>query len=159
MIIIVSVLITTAIYLFNPQTTNSKGCPLPEYRSYNGQVEDLFIVTGKCMVPTAIEAIKDQSLFKRPFIISFLGKISSKEALPTLITIVNSESDPHRASALIAVFRIDNEIGREYAKMYENQPGELGKYSRDILAGKAYLNDRKSYMQAWRNYIMEKYSL
>jgi hypothetical protein len=140
-------------------TSSPKACSLPDYASYNGPAEDLLILEGNCVIPTAIEAIQDRTLPKRPFVISFLGNSDHKEALESLVKIVEDATDSDRTNAIIAVFRIDNEKGRELAMKYEKQQNELGKYSRDVLANKEYLHNRKTYWQAWRSYISITYAL
>jgi len=134
-------------------------CPLPDYSVYHGAPQDLLIFEGRCVVPTAIEAIQDRSLARRPNIIDFLGNGAYKEALEPLVHIVEDVSDPDRDFAVIAVFQIDNEKGRELAKKYATEESDLGKCSRDILANKDYLHDRTSYLEAWRHYISITYAL
>lgn len=134
-------------------------CPLPDYDSYSGEVVDLLIVSGDCVVPTAIEAIQDRRRSKRPFIIGFLGQTARQEALAPLVQIVNDESDPHRGVAIIAIFRIDPEKGRDLANNFKVEQSDLGANSRDILLDKQYLHARTTYLGALRRYIIVKYGL
>lgn len=128
-------------------------CPMPDYMSYQGPAEDVLILRGKCVVPSAIEALRDRSLPKRPFVIRFLGNGEFSEALGPMISIADDETDPNRGPALIAVFRINNIKGQELARKYEGQQDDLGKISRDILVNKDYLHERTTYAQALRSYI------
>ncbi len=141
--------------------SNTKACPLPNYSSYHGYPQDLLILKGRCVVPTAIDAIQDRTLSKRRNIIDFLGNGPHEEALVFLVKIVEDDTEPvlDRASAIIAVFQIDNERGRGLAQKYETEESYLGKCSRDILANKSYLYDRKSYWAAWRSYIAITYAI
>ena len=151
------VIIAGSIFVF--YTLNPTACPLPDYSASSGYPQDLLILEGSCVVPTAIEAIQDRTLPKRPFVMDFLGNGAYDEALEPLVKMAADETEPHRAVAIIAVFKINNEKGRELARRYEAENGELGKISRDILANKDYLHARKGYWQAWRSYIDMTYAL
>lgn len=134
-------------------------CPLPDYASYSGRTEDLLILEGNCVVPTAIHAVSDRALSKRPFVISFLGNGEFREALDPLKNIVEDATDPDRGPAIIAVFRIDNDAGRQLARTYIGEGGELGKICHDILVNKGYLQDRTTYWQALRNDVGIRHGL
>lgn len=133
-------------------------CPLPEYSWYNGHVQDLLILEGNCVVPTAIDAITAKSLERRPFIIAFLGNGAHKEALPALERIVEDDTDPDRGPALIAIFLIDKQEGRRLARVYRSNNGRFGEITLDILMDKKYLYRRTSYLEALRNYIAVRHS-
>jgi hypothetical protein len=157
---VVMVFIMTCVAILSIQPlSSSKACSLPDIDSYHGEVIDLLVLSGNCVVPTAIEAIKDQSLSKRSFIIGFLGHGGYWEALEPLTGIVGDESDPDRDVAIIAVFRINPERGRELADRFKTEKGDLGKNSRDILLDKEYLYNRTTYWVALRRYISVKHGL
>jgi hypothetical protein len=153
------VIIAGALHFLYMRDPRTNACSLPDYTAYHGYPEDLLILEGRCVVPTAIEAIKDRALPKRPNIISFLGNGRHEEALNPLVTMVEDETEPDRDFAIIAVFRIDQEKGRDLARKYQGEKGELGKCSRDILEDRAYLHDHKTYLEALRSYIEITYAL
>lgn len=157
--IVFAMVITGALAFVFWVRSASNSCPLPDYSTYHGDAGDLLILEGSCVVPTAIEAVGDRSLSKRSFVINFLGDRGAKDALPTLLRILEDETDPHRSNALMAVFMIDNEKGRELASKLEGHPGRLGEMSRDILENKTYLHRRRSYWQALRSYMAVKHAL
>ena len=129
----------------------------PDLANYHGRKEDLLILEGRQVVPAALERIENKSTPHRTAIMFFLGNGEYKEALPVLRTIVDDKSDPHRGVALIAVFQIDELIGKRYATRYKNSEGRLGEVANDILQRKAYLLERRSYSEALRDYLSEKY--
>ena len=152
-ILLVGIVYFSASYFGSPAP-----CPLPEYSWYNGHVQDLLILEGSCVVATAVDAITDKSLERRPFIIAFLGNGAHKEALPALERIVEDETDPDRGPALIAIFLIDREEGRRLARAYRSNNGHFGEITLDILMDKKYLYRRTSYLEALRNYIAVRHS-
>src|SRR5687767_6206479 len=158
-LVIVSAVLIAAGYFLIPFFARTTVCPLPDYMSYSGRAEELLILEGSCVVPSAIEAIRDQSLPKRPFVIAFLGNGEYKDALVPLKMIVEDETDPDRGPALIAIFHIDSNEGRQLATKYKGKEGDLGKLSLDILIDKDYLHHRTTYWQAWLNYISLVYDL
>jgi hypothetical protein len=159
LVILSGIIVVGSIVVFYKISSATRPCPLPDYTSYHGYPEDLLILEGSCVVPTAIEAVRDRTLPKRPFVISFLGNGSYQDALEALTNIVEDETDPDRSPAIIAVFQINEDRGRELARKYQSEEDDLGSYSRDIIAGKDYLYKRKSYWGALRSYISVEYAL
>jgi hypothetical protein len=68
LLILPATLIIASLFWFN---SGPKACPLPDYSWYHGYADDLLILKGNCVVPTAIEAIQDRRLPKRPHFMFF----------------------------------------------------------------------------------------
>jgi len=136
-------------------------CQLPEYENYHGDYRDLLIVRGRCVLDASIKAVDDRPHPKRLMIVSFLGNGGYKEALPKLVGLVDDENEDKRvrASALVAVFQIDDQLGRAIASNYSSADDALGASAIDILENEDYLHRRKSALEAYRDVISAEYAL
>lgn len=134
-------------------TANSPEKALQEFYDNQGAEDalmDPLILAGESVVPLVVEKAKDRKMVKRRYAIGFLGNGAYKEALPVLEGILRdpSEEDYMRSDALRSIYMIDSFRGEEFAKEYLASGGPLETVSRDILEGKAYLKERRSYRQA-----------
>jgi len=98
---------------------------------------DPLIVNSDLVKYRVIEEIKDKNMNKRRYAIQYLGNEKIKEALPTLIAILEDESeiDYFRADALDSIYLIDEGLGLSKAEKYKNREDSLGKKSWLILEG------------------------
>lgn len=111
---------------------------------------DPLIVAGPAVYPLVIDAIQDSEMPKRRYAISFLGNEEVSEALPTLLTILNDESElPYfRGDALVAIYKIDSEQAKMLAPQFQDRDDPLGYYASDVLADADYLSERRSLAKA-----------
>jgi hypothetical protein len=130
---------------------------LDVFYNYKGEAMDPLIIAGVDIVPLVIEKIKDKNMKKRTFAMLFLGNGSYNKGLPVLREIIEDQNDPDREVALFAIYQINAEIGKEYAKIHQLRSDKLGKISRDILQDEEYLKQRRTYFQAFLSYSDEKY--
>ena len=86
---------------------------------------------------------------RRRLAIDFLGNGSYNQAIPVLEKIVRDETEENhfRVTALIAIFKIDKNLGNQFSQQYK-EDSILGKTSKDILANKEYLHYRRTYLDA-----------
>ena len=112
---------------------------------------DPLILAGERVVPLVLDKVKDKNMPRRRYAISFLGNGAYKQALPALEGVLqdSTEQDYFRGDALRSIYQIDQSQGMRYAGTYKDEPGNLGKVSRDILAGEQHLLERRSYLDAW----------
>jgi hypothetical protein len=134
-------------------STHSPERVLEEFYNYHepdSESLDPLILAGKKVVPLIIEKIQDRNMQRRRVAIDFLGNGSYKQALPVLEKIMKDETEENRfrAAALISVFKIDKNYGRQFAQQYKDNEDDLGKAARDILDHKDYLKYRRTYLDA-----------
>lgn len=110
---------------------------------------DILILAGDRIVPSILESITNRDMPKRRYAIRFLGNGLHKEATLVLEKILadGSEDDFIRSDALIALYRINHELGIELAKKYVSEPSSLGKNADKIMAGDIP-DRRRSFWQA-----------
>jgi hypothetical protein len=111
---------------------------------------DPLILAGDKVVPLVIDRIRDKNMPKRRYAIGFLGNGPYKDALQVLETLLHdlTERDVIRGDALISIYQIDASLGLKYAEEFKNDPGYHGEVSRDILSGKDFLPQKRSYADA-----------
>ncbi len=111
---------------------------------------DPLILGGDGVVPLVVKEVKDKDMRRRRYAIGFLGNGSFKQAVPTLESILqdDSEKDYFRGDALHAIFMIDESLGSRYAKTYINRSDYLGEISKRILNGDKSLKERRTYSDA-----------
>jgi len=134
-----------------PQTAMEK------FYGFEGKEKELMdplILAGEPVVPLVIEAIKNQEMPKRRYAIGFLGNGEYKQALPVLEEILKNpdEKDYFRGDALLAIYQVDKELGIKYAKEQEQSKNPVGEIAKDILSNASYINERRSYPDALKNY-------
>jgi len=134
-------------------STRSPEAALEEFYNYNepgNESLDPLILAGKKAVPLVIEKVKDKNMPRRRLAIEFLGNGSYEQSLPVLKQIMTDDSEEahFRATALIAVFQIDEELGRRFAQENKDKADDLGEAARDILESKEYLRSRRTYFDA-----------
>jgi hypothetical protein len=107
----------------------SRSTPLdPQYRtawhefyyggSGEGDIDAPLVRVGRPIVPSLCRAVADPNMRRRRYAIGALGWIRDRRAILTLETIyANSNEDPlYRGDALEAIFIIDQNLGRLYAR-------------------------------------------
>lgn len=90
---------------------------------------------------------------RRRYAISFLGDGVYSEALPSLINIFNdnSEKDYFRKDALIAIYKINNDLAEELLSKSFLKKEEVQEYKK-ILNNKIYF-EKRSYIKALISYF------
>ena len=86
--------------------------------SGEGDIEAPLLRVGKTIVPSLCRAVADPNMRRRRYGIGALGWIRDRRAILTLETIyANTSEDPlFRGDALEAIFMIDQNLGRSYAR-------------------------------------------
>lgn len=93
-------------------------------RFYEGnhepELDDHLIEAGENMTLAICEAIKNKDMRLRRYAIGALGFINDRRAIPALETILNSKNEIYyfRGDALHAIYQIDHELGKKYAREY-----------------------------------------
>jgi HEAT repeat protein len=89
---------------------------------------DILIINSKKVCPLVCKEIKDKNMPHRRYAIGFLGNEKYKPAKKVLIEILSDETelDHFRADALIALYQLDESIGKEYVSEYKQQDDFLG---------------------------------
>jgi hypothetical protein len=132
---------------------------LHQFHTYGDGVEeavaedmlmDPLILAGKRVVPLVIEEVRNREMPRRRYAIGFLGNGSYRQALPVLEQILSdaSEIDYFRGDALHAIYLIDGSLGCKYAQVHGGDRDYVGRIACDILAGRSWLKDRRSYWDA-----------
>src|SRR5262249_34357032 len=111
---------------------------------------DPLILAGDKVVPLVIEAVKNKEMERRRYAIAFLGNGSYKQAIPVLEEILGdaSEKDYVRGDALQSIYQIDDALGLHYAQEHQDSLDSLGQRAKDILSGRDYIKERRSYADA-----------
>lgn len=135
----------------NPQPSPEEA--MSEFFSNPGAEDTLMdplIVAGPAVHPLVIDAIQDPETPRRRYAISFLGNEEVSEALPTLLAILNDESElPYfRGDALVAIYKIDSERAKLIASQFGDREDPLGYYASDVLTDADYLSERRSLAKA-----------
>jgi hypothetical protein len=91
---------------------------------------------GRVMVPAICSAIRDRKMAKRRYAISALGYIEDRRAILALETIyADSTEDPiFRGDALASIFRIDQSLGRKYARQVLRRNYPEDSYLREVAS-------------------------
>ena len=127
---------------------------LKQFYSQNDVAEDMImdplILAGEKVVPLVIQDIKNKNMPRRRYAIGFLGNGSYQIALPVLTEILDDakEKPYFRGDALIAIYKINKNIGVELAKKYQTVDNHLGLMSLEVLSDSQYANWRRSYSDA-----------
>ncbi len=106
------------------ETTPMPGSFDREWRKFyfeadgEGSIIPSLMSGGKRMVPAICEAVSDRKMRMRRYAIGALGHLGDRRAILTLETIYAdaSEHPLFRGDALEAIFCIDQDLGRRYAK-------------------------------------------
>jgi HEAT repeat protein len=100
-----------------------------ELRDNESALDDPLIRRGKAMIPAICEAIEHKDMKARRYAISALGYIKDPSALPCLERILQdpNEIDYFRGDALLAIYRIDEPLGRRYADRYKDENSHLAR--------------------------------
>lgn len=110
---------------------------------------DPLIVNSDLVKHRVIEEIKNKSMDKRRYAIGYLGNEKIKEALLTLIVILDDESeiDYFRADALESIYQINKKEGLSKAEKYTKKVDLLGQTAKTIMDG-AYTPNIRSLREA-----------
>ena len=91
-------------------------------------INDRFLLqAGKPIVPYVAAEIADRNMPKRRYAIIVLGTIGDARALPALEKIINDQTESAwiRGDALTAIWHINKEMGKEYARKYGGDKGYI----------------------------------
>lgn len=110
---------------------------------------DPLILNGDGVVPLVLENVKNKQMPKRRYAIGFLGNGKYRESLPVLEELVANDTEEAfiRGDSLLALYQIDQRIGREMAQKFKDDSSFLGKMAKDIISSRASLA-RRSYIEA-----------
>lgn len=145
-------ILTAAVIGLSSCSSSSPEKALEEFYQYKGKEEtvmDPLILSGGNVVPLVLEKVKNKQMPKRRYAIGFLGNGNYVESLPILKELVSNDSEEAliRGDSLLAIYQIDQSIGREMAIKFKDDSSFLGKIAKDIIAGNAAIAKR-SYLEA-----------
>ena len=116
-------------------------------RFYSGEhepeLDDPLIEAGSKMTLIITEAVSNKDMKLRRYAIGALGFIGDIKALPTLERILNDKSEIYyfRGDALHAIYKIDQGLGRKYAKIYANDHEYLLDLAKSIKLDEKWLTE------------------
>jgi HEAT repeat protein len=121
------------------------------FRGAEDQLMDPLILAGDKVVPVVIERVNDRDMPRRRYAIAFLGNGSYRQAIPVLEQILQdrTEKDYFRGDALESLYKIDMQVGTNYAQKYQTENDHLRRTATKILAGDSSMKQRRSYWDAW----------
>ena len=111
---------------------------------------DPLIVAGDRVAPLVISEIRKVSMPNRRYAIGFLGKGRYREALPTLLHIVEDETESHliRGTTLESIWHIDEAEGRRLAMRYSGRSDHLGERAAMLLGGETSFAPQRTFLEA-----------
>jgi len=114
-------------------------------------IMDPLILSGDKIVPIIIKEIKSKNFPRRLYAISFLGDGSYIESLPTLKKILTNvtEHSEFRGMALLSIYKINNTLGTKFALQNLKEEGFLGNVSKMIINKNPYIEEKRSYLEAF----------
>jgi hypothetical protein len=114
---------------------------------------DPLIVARGDVVPEVLAAVAHRKMPRRRYAIAFLGNSGRKDALPTLLRIMNdtSEEPVFRADALEAISVIDFAQGRRLANEFLGRLDYLGAVAKFVQRGE--LLPQRTYGEALSTYL------
>ena len=126
----------------------ASGGPLAQFTSDSARAAAREI--GRDRLAQLIEGASTPTSPKRLKSIQILGYAGFSEALPTLEDIINNaaETDSIRGEALLAIYLIDTDRGRAYAKQYANEINHIGRVATAILTGNTKPMSPKNLLRA-----------
>ncbi|BBE51359.1 hypothetical protein OYT1_ch1831 [Ferriphaselus amnicola] len=113
------------------------------------ELMDPLILRGEEIVPMVISNVMRPDMPRRRYGIAFLGNGSYVTALPTLRSITEGEEPDYiRADALEAIYRIDQQVGLSYARLYADREDWLGNVARQVIKEPSSIGSHRSYIEA-----------
>lgn len=114
------------------------------------ELMDPLILRGEEIVPMVISNVVRPDMPRRRYAIAFLGRGGYVTALPALRNIIEANHEPGyvRADALEAIYRIDQQGGLAYAKLYADRKDWLGNVARQIIKEPSSIGSHRFYIEA-----------
>ncbi len=154
------VVFSTALFVYQAYVDKLSRSPeeaMNEFFTQEGAEDmlmDPLVLAGKDVVPLVIEDVKNAEMPRRRYAIAFLGNDTYPEAIPVLEKILNDENEKNyfRGDALISIYKLDKEKGKELASSYKNNDDYLGQMSQQVLSNSSYANSKRSFLNALRGW-------
>lgn len=123
-----------------------------KYRAED-QLKDPLILNGRRVLPLILKELPNKDMIRRRYAIGYIGDGGYVEALPTLLAILEDETELNyfRADALEAIFQIDNKLSIKLAEQYVDEPDLFGRVATQIVKGESPVYSTRTYFQAFFN--------